>query len=60
MSLRNHSRTECDPVHINDLQATMLKQFGIDHLKLTYRHQGVNMRLTNITREASAIDALIS
>ncbi len=49
-----------DPVHINDLQATMLKQFGIDHKRLTHRHQGVNMRLTNITREAHVIDALIS
>ena len=49
-----------DPVHINDLQATMLKQFGVDHLKLTYRHQGVNMRLTNITREAGVIDALVT
>ncbi|NOZ38600.1 MAG: DUF1501 domain-containing protein [Planctomycetes bacterium] len=49
-----------DPVHINDLQATMLKQFGIDHLRLTYRTQGVNLRLTNITREAGVIDALVS
>jgi len=49
-----------DPVHINDLQATMLKQFGIDHLKLTFRHQGVDKRLTNITRESHVIEALIS
>ncbi len=49
-----------DAVHINDLQATMLKQFGIDHKRLTHRHQGVNMRLTNITREAGVIDALVT
>ncbi len=49
-----------DPVHINDLQATMLHQFGINHLKLTYPYQGVDFRLTNITRESHVIKALIS
>ncbi len=49
-----------DPVHINDLQATMLHQFGIDHLKLTYPYQGANLRLTNITRESHVIKELIT
>jgi len=49
-----------DAVHINDLQATMLKLFGVDHLKLTYPYLGVDLRLTNITRESSVIDALIA
>jgi len=49
-----------DPVHINDLQATMLHQFGINHLKLTYPYQGVDLRLTNITRESHVIKALIA
>jgi len=48
-----------DPVHINDLQATMLHQFGINHLKLTYPYQGVDTRLTNITRESHVIKALV-
>lgn len=48
-----------DPVHINDFQATLLKLFGINHLKLTYPYQGVDTRLTNITRESHVIDALV-
>jgi hypothetical protein len=35
-------------VHINDLHATMLHQFGLDHLKLTYRFQGRDFRLTDV------------
>ena len=37
-----------NPVHINDLHATMLRQFGLDHLKLTYRFQGRDFRLTDV------------
>ena len=29
-----------DAVHINDLQATLLHLFGLDHQRLTYRHHG--------------------
>jgi hypothetical protein len=36
------------PVHANDLHATMLHQFGLDHLKLTYRFQGRDFRLTDV------------
>ena len=39
---------EENPVHINDLHATMLHQFGLDHLKLTYRFQGRDFRLTDV------------
>lgn len=39
---------ERDPVHVNDLHATMLHQFGLDHLKLTYRFQGRDFRLTDV------------
>ena len=38
-----------NPVHINDLHATMLRQFGLDHLKLTYRFQGRDFRLTDVS-----------
>ncbi|QDU41580.1 hypothetical protein Mal52_00330 [Symmachiella dynata] len=34
--------------HVNDLHATMLAQFGIDHEKLTYRFQGRDFRLTDV------------
>jgi uncharacterized protein (DUF1501 family) len=37
-----------DPVHINDLHATVLHLFGLDHLKLTYRFQGRDFRLTDV------------
>ena len=37
-----------DPVHINDFHATLLHLFGIDHLKLTYRFQGRDFRLTDV------------
>jgi len=37
-----------DPVHINDLHATILHLFGLDHLKLTYRFQGRDFRLTDV------------
>ena len=38
-----------DKVHVNDLHATMLHLFGIDHLKLTYRFQGRDFRLTDVS-----------
>lgn len=37
-----------DPVHVNDLHATLLHLFGIDHLRLTYRFQGRDFRLTDV------------
>ena len=37
-----------DPVHVNDLHATLLHQFGLDHLQLTYRYQGRDFRLTDV------------
>ena len=37
-----------DPVHVHDLQATILHQLGIDHERLTYRFQGRNFRLTDV------------
>ena len=37
-----------NPVHIHDLQATILHQLGIDHERLTYRFQGRQYRLTDV------------
>ncbi len=37
-----------NPVHVHDLQATILQQLGIDHEKLTYKHQGRYYRLTDV------------
>jgi len=37
-----------DPIHVHDLQATFLHLLGLDHLKLTYRFQGRDYRLTDV------------
>ena len=40
-----------DPVHIHDLNATALHLLGIDHTRLTHRHQGRDYRLTDVHGE---------
>jgi uncharacterized protein (DUF1501 family) len=47
-----------DPVHVHDLNATLLHQLGIDHTKLTYRSQGRDYRLTDV--HGSVVRALIA
>ena len=37
-----------DPVHVHDLQATVLHCLGIDHERLTFKHQGRDYRLTDV------------
>jgi hypothetical protein len=37
-----------DPVHVHDMQATILHLLGIDHTRLTYRVQGRDYRLTDV------------
>ena len=37
-----------DPVHVHDMQATLLHCLGVDHLKLTYKFQGRYFRLTDV------------
>ncbi len=37
-----------NPVSVHDLQATILHQLGIDHEKLTFKHQGRYYRLTDV------------
>ena len=37
-----------DPMHVYDLQATILHCLGIDHKKLTFKHQGRHFRLTDV------------
>ena len=48
-----------DPVHIRDFQATLLNQLGIDHLRFTYRHQGLDARLTGV-EPARVVKALLT
>jgi hypothetical protein len=40
-----------DPVHVHDLNATILHLLGVDHTRLTYRYQGRDFRLTDIHGE---------
>jgi hypothetical protein len=37
-----------DPVHLNDLNATILHCLGIDHEKFTYKFQGLDQKLTGV------------
>jgi len=37
-----------NPVHVHDLQATILHLLGFDHTRLTYRYQGRDFRLTDV------------
>jgi arylsulfatase A-like enzyme len=47
-----------DPVHVHDLNATVLHLLGLDHTKLTFKYQGRQYRLTdvhgNVVREMLA------
>ncbi len=47
-----------DPVHVHDLNATLLHQMGIDHTRLTFKTQGRNFRLTDVYGEV--IQKLVS
>ena len=37
-----------NPVHIRDMNATILHQMGIDHNRLTFKYQGLEQRLTGV------------
>ena len=49
---------EEDPVSINDLHATILHLFGVDHLRLTHRFQGRDFRLTDVS--GKVVDKLLA
>ena len=48
-----------DPVHIHELNATILQCLGVDHRRLVYKHQGLDMRLTGV-EEYHPVKALLS
>jgi hypothetical protein len=37
-----------DPVHLRDFQATLMHLLGIDHERFTFKHQGLDQRLTGV------------
>lgn len=47
-----------NPVHVHDLQATLLHLLGVNHERLTYRYQGLDMRLTGVEPHAPVRDLL--
>ncbi len=47
-----------DPVHVHDFQATLLHLLGIDHERLTFKHQGRRYRLTDV--EGHVVRALLA
>jgi Protein of unknown function (DUF1501) len=47
-----------DPIHIHDLNATILYCLGIDHTKLTYRYQGRDYRLTDV--EGNVVNEILA
>lgn len=48
-----------DPVHIRDLNATILHLMGIDHKRLTYSFQGLDQKLTG-TEHATPIRGILA
>jgi hypothetical protein len=38
-----------DPVHVHDIQATILHNLGVDHERLTFKFQGRRFRLTDVS-----------
>ena len=47
-----------DPVHLNDLHASILGLLGLDHTKLTYPYLGRNFRLTDVGGKTDLMEKL--
>ncbi len=47
-----------NPVHVNDLHATVLRLFGLEHTRLNYRFQGRDFRLTDVA--GNAIESILA
>lgn len=48
-----------DPVHVRDVNATVLNQLGVHHERLTFKHRGLDMRLTGV-EEAHVVRDILS
>jgi hypothetical protein len=48
-----------NPVHVNDINATILHCLGINHERFSVRHQGLNLRLTGV-EEAHPVKEILS
>ncbi len=47
-----------DPVHVHDIQATIMHCLGFDHERLTFHHQGRDYRLTDV--HGHVVNALLA
>jgi len=47
-----------DPVHVHDLHATLLHLLGVDHKRMTFRHEGRDYRLTDVA--GNVVKALLA
>jgi hypothetical protein len=47
-----------NPVHVHDIQATILRCLGVDHKRLTYKFQGRHFRLTDV--EGNVVPELLA
>ena len=50
---------EENPVHIHDLNASILHCLGIDHRRLSFKFQGLDMRLTGVEDHAPVREILV-
>jgi hypothetical protein len=48
-----------NPVHVRDLHATILHQLGIDHSRLSIKHQGLDLRLTGVEKSRVVHEVLV-
>jgi len=48
-----------DPVHLRDLNATILHCMGIDHHKLAFKFQGLDQKLTGVV-EAHVVKGVLA
>jgi hypothetical protein len=47
-----------DPVHVRDFHATVLHLLGFDHERFTYRHLGLDQKLTGVEHARVVTDLL--
>jgi uncharacterized protein (DUF1501 family) len=47
-----------NPVHVHDLNATVLHLLGLDHERLTFKYQGREFRLTDV--QGKVVDAVLA
>jgi len=48
-----------DPVHIRDLNATILNQFGLEDTRFTFKYQGLDQKLTGTEKRAMVVKDIL-